>query len=110
MDTRSFDPSVVPKVMTSLLHPSDTGTIKRDVMGISYGSGLCFAMVSTTSACRWFLAPLDAHHSDPGWFPAGCQACTEGGKEYEAVTKRQNGVNLTSSICYMFFNVLVRVP
>ena len=57
-----------------------------------------------------FLALLGAHHSDPGWFPAGCQACMEGGKEYEAMTKRQNDVNLISSIYYTFFNIPVRVP
>lgn len=45
-----------------------------------------------------FLELLGAHHSDPGWFPAGYQTCTEEGKEYEAIRKRQNDVNLISLI------------
>lgn len=70
---RSFVPSVVPNVIASLLLPSDIDTIKRDVMGISYGHGFCFAIPSTSSACRWI--PRSTRRSlqwpwmVPSWVP-----------------------------------------
>lgn len=53
VDVRSFVPSVLPYVTASLPLPSDTDTIKRDAMGFSYGNGFCFALPSTSPACRW---------------------------------------------------------
>lgn len=70
-------------------------------------------MAFTLSFCLLFLhvdgsLTLPAAHPSSG-FQNGCQACT-GGKQYEAMTRRQNDVNLISSVYYICFNIPRKTP
>lgn len=101
VDVRPVVPSVVLSAMVSLLQLSDAGTVGRGVMGISYWNGFYSDILSTFSTCRWIPCTILAAHPSGG-FQDGCQACTEGGREYEAMTKRQSGVNFVSSVYYVY--------
>lgn len=109
-DTRSFAPSAVPNVIAPLLHPSDTGTIKRDVMGVSYRNDFCFAISPTSSACRWIPC---ATRCSPRWlwmvrsWALGMRGRME---RVWSQDKKAEWCELHKSTYYTFFNIPVRVP